>query len=353
MDELDRALMDPTVLSDSNRLREVAKERANLEPMVDLWRQLNRVRKELEDAKELLSDPEMKEMAAMEIVDLEEQIPSIESALRHSLIPADPYEGRDILLEVRAGTGGDEAALFAADLFRMYARFCEDNHLKVQIISESHIHVGGGSGKASVGYKEVICQISGGHAYRFLRHESGVHRVQRVPLTESQGRIHTSAATVAIMPLAEELDVDIATKDIRIDVFRASGAGGQHVNTTDSAVRITHLPTGLVVSCQDEKSQHKNKSKALKVLATRLLEQMERKAHEEYSETRRTQVGSGDRSERIRTYNYPQNRITDHRINLTLYKLDRFVDGDLMDMVDALNAHLHEMKTSELGVDGI
>ncbi|MBM74979.1 MAG: peptide chain release factor 1 [Proteobacteria bacterium] len=356
LDELDRSLMDPSVATNPDRLREITKERAHLEPMVRIWKDLDRARKELKEAKELLSDPEtredeeMVEITELEIDELKEKIPALELELRSALIPPDPFEGRDIILEIRAGTGGDEAALFAADLFRMYVRFCESNRWKVDILSSSHISVGG-AGKTSVGYKEVICQISGGEAYKYFRHESGVHRVQRVPRTESQGRVHTSASTVAIMPIAEAVEVNIQNKDLRIDVFRASGAGGQHVNTTDSAVRITHIPTGTVVSCQDEKSQHKNKAKAMKVLAARILERQQQEAHAEAAETRRVQVGSGDRSERIRTYNFPQNRITDHRINLTLYKLDRFIEGDLLEMVDALNAHLQEQKITDMGAD--
>ncbi len=356
LDELDRALMDPSIVTNPQKLREITTERAHLEPMVQLWRDLARARQELEETKELMSDPEirddpeMKEITELELAELKQKIPELQKQLREALIPPDPYEGRDIILEVRAGTGGDEAALFAADLFRMYSRFCESNRWKVEIMSSSHISVGG-AGKTSLGYKEVICQISGGQAYKFLRHESGVHRVQRIPQTESQGRIHTSASTVAIMPIAKAVEVNIENKDLRIDVFRASGAGGQHVNTTDSAVRITHLPTGTVVSCQDEKSQHKNKAKAMKVLAARVFEQQQKQANAEAAETRRVQVGSGDRSERIRTYNFPQNRVTDHRINLTLYKLDRFIEGDLLELVDALNAHLQEQKIAEMGAE--
>ena len=353
LEELDRALMDPSVLSDSNRLRKVTKERAHLEPIVRLWRDLDRSKQELDEAKELLGDPEMKEMAEMEIEELGTQIVELQQQLRVALIPPDPYEGVDIVLEIRAGTGGDEAALFAADLFRMYSRFCESNRWKVDILSSSFISVGGGGGKSQLGYKEVICQISGGEAYKYLRHESGVHRVQRVPLTESQGRVHTSAATVAILPVPDNVEVDIETKDLRIDVYRASGAGGQHVNTTDSAVRITHIPTGVVVQCQDEKSQHKNKAKAMKVLAARILEAKQKEAHESAAENRKSQVGSGDRSERIRTYNFPQNRITDHRINLTLYKLDRVIEGDVLELTDSLNAYLQEQLIAEYAGDAI
>jgi peptide chain release factor 1 len=348
LEEINRALMDPSVLSNVKRLKELTKERAHIEPMVLLWQNLERCREELSDAKEMLGDPEMREMAEMEIEEISGKIPGLEEKLRIAMLPKDPYEGRDIIIEIRAGTGGDEAALFAYDLFRMYTRFCENNRWKTEVLSTSIIHVGG-SGKTSVGYKEVVCQISGDDAYRYFRHESGVHRVQRIPLTESQGRVHTSASTVAIMPVAESVDVDIKTNELRIDTYRSSGAGGQHVNTTDSAIRITHLPTGIVVTCQDEKSQHKNKAKAMKVLASRLLQAKEEEAQKEMSETRKAQVGSGDRSERIRTYNYPQNRITDHRINLTLYKLDRFMEGDVLDMIDALNANLQEQQIADLG----
>lgn len=353
LEELDRYLMDPSVLSDSKRLREISIERAQLEPIVENWRLLQKAREELEEAKELLQDPEIREMAELEVEQLKERIPALEGALRKALIPADPYEGSDIILEIRAGTGGDEAALFAGDLFRMYNRVCEQNRWKVEVLSTSYINIGAGGGKTSHGYKEIICQIKGGEAYKMLRHESGVHRVQRVPLTESQGRVHTSASTVAIMPVPDNVEVDIEQKDLRIDVYRASGAGGQHVNTTDSAVRITHIPSGIVVQCQDEKSQHKNKAKAMKVLAARMLEAQQKAAADELAEKRRVQVGSGDRSERIRTYNFPQNRITDHRINLTLYKLDRFIDGDIQDVVDALNAHLLESQIEEYGIQSL
>ena len=341
LEELERALMDPHVLADSKRLRDVSKERATLEPIVKVWNELEQARVELRESKEMLLDRELAELAQEEVARLQEEIPTLEQKLRIALIPPDPYEGADIILEIRAGTGGDEAALFAYDLFRMYTKFCEEKRWRMEILSSSFISVGG-TGRTQVGYKEVICQISGGEAYQFLRHESGIHRVQRVPLTETQGRVHTSAATVAIMPVPEEVEININPSDLRIDVYRSSGAGGQHVNTTDSAVRITHLPTGVVVQCQDEKSQHKNKAKAMKVLGARLLEAKREIADAENAEQRRVQVGSGDRSEKIRTYNYPQNRITDHRINLTLYKLDRVMEGDVLDLVDALNAHMQE-----------
>ena len=279
------------------------------------------------------------------------QVEELTTQLRVALIPPDPFEGRDIILEIRAGTGGDEAALFAADLFRMYSRYCEQHRWKVELMSTSQVTVGGSAGKSVTGFKEVICQISGSDAYKSLRHESGVHRVQRVPLTEAQGRIHTSAATVAIMPVADEVEVDIVEKDLRIDVFRASGPGGQSVNTTDSAVRITHVPTGVVVQCQDEKSQHKNKAKAMKVLASRILEQQQADQAAEQAEQRRAQVGSGDRSERIRTYNFPQNRLTDHRIGLTLYKLDRIMEGELKPVLEAMEQAVLDQVPTDVPLD--
>jgi len=336
IEELDQMLMDQAVVSNQQRLKEVSQERASLVPIVDTWTELCKTRAELAGTKELMEDPEFREMAQEEYAQLESDVERLVIQLRIALIPPDPYEGRDILVEIRAGTGGDEAGLFAGDLFRMYCRYCDSRGWKTEILSTSELTVGSGGGKAVQGYKEVIFQVAGEDAYKYLRHESGVHRVQRVPLTETQGRIHTSAATVAIMPVADEVEVNIEEKDIRVDVFRASGPGGQSVNTTDSAVRITHIPSGLVVQCQDEKSQHKNKAKALKVLAARLLEQQEAEAAAEQAEQRRAQVGSGDRSERIRTYNYPQNRLTDHRIGYTLYKLDRVMEGDMTEVVDAM-----------------
>ncbi len=336
IEELDQQLMDPSVVSNQQRLKDVSQERARLVPIVDTWKALNKARAELAGTKELMEDPEFREMAVEEHAELEQEVERLVKQLRIALIPPDPYEGRDILIEIRAGTGGDEAGLFAGDLFRMYVRYCDGRGWKTEILSTSELTVGGGGGKAVQGYKEVIFQVSGDDAYKYLRHESGVHRVQRVPLTETQGRIHTSAATVAIMPVADDVEVNIEDKDIRVDVFRASGPGGQSVNTTDSAVRITHIPTGVVVQCQDEKSQHKNKAKAMKVLSARILEKQEAEAAAEQAEQRRSQVGSGDRSERIRTYNYPQNRLTDHRIGYTLYKLDRVMEGDLTEVVDAM-----------------
>jgi peptide chain release factor 1 len=342
LEALDTLLSNPEIATNPTRLREVGQERAQRGPIVDGWQALENAREELAEARELMEDPEMREMAKEEASELEERIPRLEKELRLSMIPPDPFEGRDIILEIRAGTGGNEAALFAADLFRMYQRYCDQYRFKVEIMDRSRINVGGAGGRSASGFKEVICQISGADAYIQLRHESGVHRVQRVPLTETQGRVHTSAATVAIMPVAEAVEVNIAEKDIRVDVFRASGPGGQSVNTTDSAVRITHLASGLVVQCQDEKSQHKNKAKAMKVLSARLFEKMQAEVDAVAAAKRRKQVGSGDRSERIRTYNFPQNRVTDHRIGLTVYQLDRVIEGGLDALVTPLNDHLME-----------
>jgi peptide chain release factor 1 len=336
---LDRMLMDPAVVSDSAKLRDVSREHAHLTGIVDAWNMLRSTEAQLESAKEMLADDdaEMRELARAELEELAPQREREELALKLRLLPPDPYEGRPILLEIRAGTGGDEAGLFAGDLFRMYSRFGERNGLRFDIMSSSPLNVGG-TGK-SQGYKEIIASVAGEQAYRALRFESGVHRVQRIPVTEAQGRIHTSTATVAVMPEPDEVEIKIDPKDLRIDTMRAGGPGGQSVNTTDSAVRILHIPTGLIVQCQDEKSQLKNKDKAMRVLKARLLEIEETKRKAEETAARRAQVGTGDRSERIRTYNFPQNRLTDHRIGLTLYKLDHVIEGDLQELVDALTAH--------------
>ncbi len=313
----------------------LSKEFADLTPVVEVVRALMDGRKEVEDLGELLadsdSDPEMSELAKSELESLKKKLPGMEQALQILLIPKDADDDRNVILEVRAGTGGDEAALFAGALFRMYQRYAESKRWKVEILSASEADLGG--------YKEVVASLSGKGAFARLKFESGVHRVQRVPETESSGRIHTSAATVAILPEAEDVDIHIDEKDLRIDVFRASGPGGQSVNTTDSAVRITHLPTGIVVSQQDEKSQHKNKAKGMKVLRARLYELERKRIADERAQERKGQVGSGDRSERIRTYNFPQGRVTDHRINLTLYKLEKVMAGEAMDeIIDALVA---------------
>tara|TARA_B100000674_G_C37825148_1_gene907735 strand:- start:37 stop:1101 length:1065 start_codon:yes stop_codon:yes gene_type:complete len=335
-EELTARMADPEVAGNPKRYAEIAREQSSLAETVEVWREYKTLGEELDSAKELLSDDDqdMRDMAKEEIDSLAPQMEALKEKLQILLLPKDPNDAKNVLLEVRAGTGGDEASLFAANLLRMYTRYAETLRWKVDIISASPTEVGG--------YKEVIALISGKQVFARLKFESGVHRVQRVPDTESQGRIHTSACTVAILPEAEEVDVQIHDNDLRIDVYRASGPGGQSVNTTDSAVRITHIPSGLVVTCQDEKSQHKNKAKALKVLASRLLEMETSKANAEQSDARRAMVGSGDRSERIRTYNYPQNRVTDHRINLTLYKLDSIMEGDaLPELIDGCVAYFN------------
>lgn len=329
--ELEQALADPAVYNDQEQYRKLTKAHADLKDVVELFRKYRSLSEQIEENKELLhdSDPEIKEMAETEIREDEAQLPELERQLKIQLIPKDPLDEKNTMLEIRAGTGGEEAALFAAGLFRMYSRYAELKGWKVEVMSESPTEAGG--------YKEIICLISGDRVYSHLKFEAGTHRVQRVPATETQGRIHTSAATVAVMPEAEDVDVDIKPEDLRIDVYRASGAGGQHVNKTESAVRITHLPTGLVVTCQDERSQHKNKARAMKVLASRLLALEREKQNSEQAAERRLQVGSGDRSERIRTYNFPQGRCTDHRINLTLYSLDKIMQGELDPLLDALS----------------
>ncbi len=325
---------DPEVIARPSLYQRYAKEHADLQELVFTYREYERVLTELEEGQRILKgdDEELKTLVKEDLPGLKEKKASLEEKLKLLLLPRDANDQRSVLLEIRAGTGGDEATLFAADLFRMYARYAEKQGWRVEVVSTSP---SGGLG----GFKEIIALIEGEGVYSRLKYESGVHRVQRVPVTEAQGRIHTSAVTVAIMPEAEEVEVEIDPKDIRIDVFHSSGHGGQSVNTTDSAVRITHLPTGIVVSCQDEKSQHKNKAKAMKVLRARLLDQMVSKQNEELARMRKSQVGSGDRSERIRTYNFPQGRVTDHRINLTVYNLEEFLDGEIGEMVDALIAH--------------
>jgi peptide chain release factor 1 len=337
LEVIERMMMDPQVLGDSNRLRELGTEHAHVSDVVEAWDALKKLQSDLADAKEMLAedDAEMKEMAREEVSTLEPQIEDAIQALKLLLLPKDPYEGKPILLEIRAGTGGDEAALFAGDLYRMYMRFAERNGFKTSLMSMNQISVGG-SGKTVQGFKEIILSLTGENAYKKLQFESGVHRVQRVPATESQGRVHTSAATVAVLPEPEEVDIKIEAKDLRIDTMRAGGPGGQSVNTTDSAVRIVHIPTGLIVQCQDEKSQLKNKDKAMRVLKARLHEKEQASRHAEAAANRKAQVGSGDRSERIRTYNYPQNRVTDHRIGLTVYKLDTIIGGECEHVIDPL-----------------
>lgn len=333
-EELERLLSDPAVIANRAEYQKLAKEHADLTPLIETFRDYEKTGRQLEEAQQMLreGDEGLRELAKEEIPALKEKIEQLEQRLTILLLPKDPNDEKNVILEIRAGTGGDEAGLFAADLFRMYARFAELSGWRVEVLSSS---AASGMG----GFKEVIAMIEGRGAYSRLKYESGVHRVQRVPVTEAQGRIHTSAVTVAVLPEAEEVEVQIDPNDIRVDVFRSGGHGGQSVNTTDSAVRVTHIPTGLVVSCQDEKSQLKNKAKALKVLRARLLDKMQAESEAQMSEARRKQVGSGDRSERIRTYNFPQGRVTDHRIGLTLYNLQAILDGELQPVIDALATH--------------
>ena len=332
--DLESLLSDSDVISKQPLYQKYAREHAELHDLVETYREYEKIHARVEEGQTLLreNDEELKSIVKEEMPQLREQLKSLEDQLKILLLPRDPNDDRNVLLEIRAGTGGDEAGLFVGDLFRMYARYAEMCRWKVEVISSTPA---GGMG----GFKEIIALIAGQGAYSKLKYESGVHRVQRVPITEAQGRIHTSAVTVAILPEAEEVDVHIEPNDLRIVVYHSSGHGGQSVNTTDSAVRITHLSTGLVVTCQDEKSQLKNKGKAMKVLRARLLAMMVDKQNKEISETRRSQVGSGDRSERIRTYNYPQSRMTDHRINMTLYNLESFLDGNIQGVIDTLTTH--------------
>jgi peptide chain release factor 1 len=328
--DLEQQLSSPDILNDQDRYRKMTKAHADLREVVEAFKKYKAFKGQLEEIKLMQedSDPEIRSMAFEEAKKLEQSMDELEQELKILLLPKDPMDDKNIILEIRAGTGGDEAALFAADLFRMYSRYAETKGWKVEIMSSSDTGTGG--------YKEVIALIKGNKAYSHFKYEAGTHRVQRVPATESQGRIHTSAATVAIMPEAEEADVVLRPEELRFDVYRSSGPGGQSVNTTDSAVRVTHIPTGITVAMQDEKSQHKNKAKALTVLTSRLLQAEQDRLNAEQAETRRAQVGSGDRSERIRTYNFPQGRITDHRINLTLYKLDQVMEGDIQELVTGL-----------------
>jgi peptide chain release factor 1 len=330
-DEISNLLLDPQVVSNINELTKLSKEQKNLEPIVNGAKQYISVLDDIKENKVLLEDNELGALAKEELKELEPQVSILENKLKILLIPKDPNDEKDIFLEIRAGTGGDESAIFVGDIFSTYTRYAENRGWKVELMSSSD----GTSG----GHKEIIAKISGDRVYGRLKYEGGTHRVQRVPDTESQGRIHTSAVTIAVMPEVDDVEVNIKPNDIKIDVYRSSGCGGQSVNTTDSAVRITHLETGIVVAIQDEKSQHKNKDKAMKILKARVYEQQTKEMQDELGDSRKTQVGSGDRSERIRTYNYPQNRITDHRINLTLYRLEAIMGGGLLDeIVDPLIA---------------
>jgi len=327
-------LGQPEIIGKQEELQKAAKEYSDLGKVVNLYRKFKKLDGEISESRHLLDteqDEEMKRLAKEEVSRLLEEKARVEEDLKLSLLPKDPNDEKNILMEIRAGTGGDEAGLFAADLFRMYAKFAEKNHWRLEVLSRHYSGAGG--------FKEIIALVEGKGVYSRLKFESGVQRVQRVPTTESQGRIHTSTVTVAILPEAEEVDVQIDPSDLRIDIFRSSGPGGQSVNTTDSAVRVTHLPSGIVVSCQDEKSQHKNKAKALKILRARLLDKAKQEKQDEISEKRKGQVGTGERSERIRTYNFPQGRVTDHRIGLTLYKLDSILEGEIEEIIGALTTH--------------
>jgi len=331
LDELNGLLSAENATANMDAYRKLAREHAEIAPVVELYRAYRKSEEDLQAALEMASDPATREFAEAESRDTRQRLAAIEAELQQKLLPKDPNDDRNIFLEIRAGTGGDESALFAGELFRMYARFAERNKWQVEVMSQSASELGG--------YKEIIAKIIGQGAYSKLKFESGAHRVQRVPATETQGRIHTSACTVAVMPEADEIaSVVLNPADLRIDTFRASGAGGQHVNKTDSAIRVTHLPTNIVVECQDDRSQHKNKARALAVLAVRIKDQQVREQQQKTAATRKSLIGSGDRSERIRTYNFPQGRVTDHRINLTLYKIGAIMDGDLFELTGALSA---------------
>ncbi len=344
LDELDRILASGDATRDMDQFRKMTREHAELGPVVALYKDWQQTDADLASAQEMMADPEMKELAEEEMKSAKARLPEIELDLQKLLLPKDANDERNIFLEIRAGTGGDESALFAGSLFRMYTRYAERRRWQVEVVSANESELGG--------YKEVIARIAGSGVYSKLKFESGGHRVQRVPETESQGRVHTSACTVAVMPEADELeDVQINPADIRIDTFRASGAGGQHINKTDSAVRITHMPTGIVVECQDGRSQHQNKAQAMAVLVARIRDAQEREQHAKIASTRKSLIGSGDRSERIRTYNFPQGRVTDHRINLTLYKIDAIMDGDLDEVVDALTTE-HQAEQLAALADG-
>jgi len=338
-------LAEPDVVGDRDKFASLSKEYAELEPIIDRHKELTALQLQIDEAQALLDDDdaEMRQLAADDREQLRARVNDVEARIKTLLVPKDPHDDANVFLEIRAGTGGDEAAIFAGDLFRMYSRYAETQRWRLEILNERPGEHGG--------FKEIISRIEGEHVYRNLKFESGVHRVQRVPQTESQGRIHTSACTVAILPEADEVeDVDIPKSDLRIDTYRSSGAGGQHVNKTDSAVRITHLPSGLVVECQDERSQHKNRARAMSLLKARLLDMARQKQQQEQAESRRSMVGTGDRSERIRTYNFPQGRLTDHRINLTLYKLGDIMEGDLDEVIGPLVQEHQAEALAALGV---
>ncbi|MCX5895003.1 MAG: peptide chain release factor 1 [Proteobacteria bacterium] len=343
--ELEVTLSDPNIFQDMERYQKLTRERARLTSLVERYQRYKKISEEIENNRQFLHDDDegLKDLAREEIAILKKEKEELEENLRFMLLPKDPRDERNVILEIRAGTGGEEAALIAKDLFRMYAKFAERRRWRVDILSQSITGLKGA--------KEIIALIEGEGVYSQMKHESGVHRVQRVPDTETQGRTHTSAVTVAVLPEAEDVDVVINPDDLKIDVYRSSGPGGQSVNTTDSAVRVTHLPTGLVVTCQDEKSQHKNKAKAIKVLRSRLLDLATKEQQDKISKERKSQVGSGDRSERIRTYNFPQGRVTDHRVGLTLYRIETIMMGDIQDILDHLTAHFQAESLKESGLD--
>ena len=343
-EELDRLMADPGVLSDYARVSELAQERSNLEELVGAWRRYQDLQEQLDDNRALLAendDPELAELAELEIAEIEPQVADLEDGLRRMLLPKDRNDDKNVIVEIRAGAGGDEAGIFAADLLRMYTRWADDHKFKSEIMSSSETGVGG--------IKEAILEVRGTGAYSRLKYESGVHRVQRVPSTESQGRVHTSTATVAVLPEAEDVEIEVNAHEIKVDVFRSSGPGGQSVNTTDSAVRLTHLPTGIVISCQDEKSQLQNRLKAVRILKTKLYDIEMQRQMEDLGAARRNQVGSGDRSEKIRTYNFPQGRVTDHRIHKTVFRLDAVLDGDLDEFIADLAAFDQTQQLQSMG----
>ena len=343
-EEVQHLLGDVEIINDQNKFKSLSKEYSQLEEVVNVYNKYNEIKNNLDEAREMLTDPEMKELAQEEITTAEKSLDELTNELQILLIPKDPNDERNCFIEIRAGAGGDEAGIFAGDLFRMYSRFSEKSRWKIQILSANEAEHGG--------FKEIIAKIEGDGVYGQLKFESGGHRVQRVPETESQGRVHTSACTVAILPEIPEAEIpEINSSDLNIDTFRASGAGGQHVNTTDSAIRITHIPTGIVVECQDERSQHKNKAKAMSVLASRIQQAEDDKRQKEEASTRKNLLGTGDRSDRIRTYNYPQSRVTDHRINLTLYKLNEVMEGDLMSLIDPIITEYQADKLAALSED--
>ncbi|MEA2006431.1 MAG: peptide chain release factor 1 [Acidobacteriota bacterium] len=333
--QLTLSLSDPALISDPQTLKELSKERAELEPIVRKYKIYQKIQKDIQDSKSLIDDPEiepeLKELASEELKELEEQEEKIIEELKVFLLPKDPNDSKDVFLEIRAGAGGDEASMFAQDLFRMYTRYAEKKGWKHEVMSTSHSPIGG--------FKEIVVNIRGDKVYSQLKYESGVHRVQRVPQTEASGRIHTSTVTVAVLPEADDVDIHLDSKELKIEAFGASGPGGQSVNRNYTAIRVTHMPTGMAVSCQDEKSQHRNKEKALRILRSRLLDIAQREQDEQIAKDRKSQIGTGERSEKIRTYNFPQSRVSDHRLNLTLHKLENILDGELDEIIDALTVH--------------